>query len=153
MPTIDDILRDFSSDRKELITILHQVQEEFGYLPQEAIRRVARFLKISESEIFGVLTFYTAFSLTPKGRHVVKVCLGTACYVRGGAQISTELGRELCLSPGETSPNGDFTLETVNCLGCCAIGPVIVVGKDYYGHTTVRKVGGILKKYQEPEES
>lgn len=148
MPTIDDILKDFKADRKDLVNILHRVQEDFGYLPQDAIQRIARFFRISNSEIYGVLTFYSAFSLTPKGRNVVKVCLGTACYVRGGTQIAEELGRELSLSPGETSSDGAFTLESVNCLGCCAIGPVIVVNKDYYGHTTAHKVRGILKKYQ-----
>lgn len=153
MPTIDDILRDFSSDRKELITILHHVQEAYGYIPQDAIIGVARHLHLSPNEIFGVLTFYSAFSLTPKGRHVVKVCLGTACYVRGGAQISDELVRTLSLSPGQTSSDGAFTLETVNCLGCCAIGPVVVVDKDYYGNITVRKVGAILNKYQKADES
>jgi len=148
LPTIDDILKDFSSDRKDLVNILHRVQESFGYLPQDAIQRIARFFRISYSEIYGVLTFYSAFSLTPKGRNVVKVCLGTACYVRGGTQIAEGLSRELSLSPGQTSPDGAFTLESVNCLGCCAIGPVVVVNKDYYGHTTARKVSGILKKYQ-----
>jgi len=148
LPTIDDILKDFNADRKGLVNILHRVQEAFGYLPRDAIQRIARFFRISDSEIYGVLTFYSAFSLTPKGRNVVKVCLGTACYVRGGTQIAEELSRELSLSPGQTSPDKAFTLESVNCLGCCAIGPVVVVNKDYYGHTTARKVSGILKKYQ-----
>ena len=153
MPTIDDILKDFSSDRKDLVNILHRVQESFGYLPQDAIQRIARFFRISYSEIYGVLTFYSAFSLTPKGRNVVKVCLGTACHVRGGAQIAEEVGRELSLSPGQTSPDGAFTLESVNCLGCCAIGPVVLIDGDYHGNVTIHRVGTILGRYRESDKS
>jgi NADH:ubiquinone oxidoreductase subunit E len=148
LQTIDDILKDFSPDRRELIMILHRVQAEFGYVPSEAIRGLARFLKISENDIFGVMTFYSAFSLKPKGRFVAKVCLGTACHVRGGAQIAEEIGRELSLAPGQTTPDGAFTLETVNCLGCCAIGPVVLVNEDYHGHVGIQQVRKILDAYR-----
>ena len=130
--------------------ILHRLQEEFGHVPPEALPTIARRLHLTENEIFGVLTFYNAFSLKPKGRHVVKVCLGTACHVRGGAQIADEIGRQLSLAPGETSADGAFTLETVNCLGCCAIGPVVVVDGDYHGNATVQGVAAILTKYRKP---
>jgi len=153
LPTIDDILKDFNADRKELITILHHVQDAFGYMPPDAVASVARHLCISENDVFGVLTFYTAFSLNPKGRHVVKVCLGTACHVRGGAQIAEEVSRELSLSPGQTSPDGSFTMETVNCLGCCAIGPVVLIDGDYHGNVTIHRVGMILGRYRESDKS
>jgi NADH:ubiquinone oxidoreductase subunit E len=146
--TVDDILREFGPERRALVNVLHRVQETYGYLPQDAIRRIAARFRISESEIYGVLTFYSAFSLTPKGRNVVKVCLGTACHVRGGAQIADEIGRQLSLSPGRTSSDGLFTLETVNCLGCCAIGPVVLINDEYYGHVTIQQVPKILDKFR-----
>ncbi len=148
MRTPDDILKEFGSDRKDLIMILHRLQETFGHIPPEALPKIARRLRLTENEVFGVLTFYNAFSLKPKGRHVVKVCLGTACHVRGGAQIAEEIGRQLSLRAGETSPDGAFTLETVNCLGCCAIGPVVVVDEDYHGNATINGVAAILDKYR-----
>lgn len=146
---IDEILSEFSSDKRSLITILHRVQEKLGYLPAEAITRIARHLKVTENELFGVLTFYKAFSLVPKGRHVVKVCLGTACHVRGGPKILEECERRLEVKAGETTPDNEFTLETVNCIGCCAIGPVVLIDADYYGHAAVPNVNEILKKYRD----
>jgi len=153
LQTIDDILKDFGRDRKELITILHKVQEAFGHIPPQAIARIARHLYISANDVFGVLTFYRAFSLEPKGRYVAKVCLGTACHVRGGAQIAEEIGRKLKLEPGRTSADGQFTLETVNCLGCCAIGPVVLINEDYHGHVTIPNVGAILDSYRHKDKS
>jgi len=148
---IDEILKEFSSDKRALITILHRVQEKFGYISAEAIPRIARHLKVTENELFGVLTFYRAFSLVPKGRHVVKVCLGTACHVRGGPMVLEEFERKLEIKAGQTTPDDEFTLETVNCIGCCAIGPVVLVDEDYHGHAAVPNVGQILKKHQDPE--
>lgn len=134
--------------QKELIRLLHDVQARFGYIPPEAIAAIAGHLKISESEIFGVLTFYKAFTLEPRGEYTFTVCLGTACHVRGGPQIVEELERKLDLEVGRTTADRKFTLETVNCLGCCAIGPVVVVNKKYYSHVTVRKVDAILEEYR-----
>ncbi len=150
MQTPDDVLREFGTDRKDLIMILHRLQEAFGHVPPEALPKIARRLHLTENEVFGVLTFYNAFSLQPKGRYVVKVCLGTACHVRGGAQIADEIGRQLTLQPGQTAADGSFTLETVNCLGCCAIGPVVVVNEDYHGNATIHGVAAILDKYRSP---
>jgi len=146
--TIDDILKDFSSEQKELIPILHRVQETFGYIAEKAIIGIARHLRLTPNEIYGVLTFYSAFSLSPKGRTVVTVCLGTACHVRGGAQIAEELGRKLSLEPGRTSADGEFTLETVNCLGCCAIGPVVVVNGKYHARVTLPQTDSLLAEYR-----
>jgi NADH:ubiquinone oxidoreductase subunit E len=145
----EDILREFGQDQKDLIHILHRVQAKFGYIPAEAVAQVARRLRISENEIFGILTFYKAFSLEPRGQYLVTVCLGTACHVRGGVQIVEEMERKLRVKAGRTTPNRKFTLETVNCLGCCAIGPVVVVNGKYYSHVTLNKVEPIIKEYGE----
>lgn len=136
-------------DQRELIHILHEVQKEFGYVSAQAISQISKQLKISESEIFGVLTFYKAFTLEPRGKHSVTVCMGTACHVRGGVQIVDELERKLNIKVSQTTPDGRFSLETVNCLGCCAIGPVVVIDEKYYSHVTVKKVDDILKEYKE----
>ncbi len=139
--------------QQALIAILQDVQAEFNYLPEECLRQVARSLGLSLVDVIAVATFYRTFSLKPRGRHVVTVCLGTACHVRGGPRILDELGRRLAVDAGETTPDGLFTLETVACLGCCAIGPVMVVDGEYHGHTTVRQVAPILDKYRKPKAS
>ncbi|MFO7734527.1 MAG: NADH-quinone oxidoreductase subunit NuoE [Candidatus Aminicenantes bacterium] len=134
--------------KDSLIAILQDIQNEHNYLPQEALRYVAKTLKVPLSDVVGVATFYRAFSLTPRGKHTCTVCLGTACHVRGGPKILDEFERRLKVRPGETTKDNTFTLETVACLGCCAIGPVVVVDKDYHAHTSVRQVGPILGKYK-----
>lgn len=134
--------------KDSLIAILQDIQNEHNYLPQDALRYVAKVLKIPLSDVVGVATFYRAFSLTPRGKHTCTVCLGTACHVRGGPKILDEFERRLKVRPGETTKDNAFTLETVACLGCCAIGPVVVVDKDYHAHTSVRQVGPILGKYK-----
>ena len=134
--------------KKNLIAILQEIQSAYRYLPEECLRFVAKTLDIPLSDVVAVATFYRAFSLTPRGKHVCTVCQGTACHVRGGPRILDEFERRLKVKPGQTTKDGQFTLETVACLGCCAIGPVVVVDRTYHAHTTVRKVGSILKKYQ-----
>ena len=137
--------------KKNLIAILLDVQEAFNYLPPDALRLVAKSLNLPLIDVVGVATFYRAFSLKPRGKHTCLVCLGTACHVRGGPKILEELERRLEVPAGETTKDGLFTLETVACLGCCAIGPVIVVDGEYHGHATIRKVGTILGKYGKAE--
>ncbi|MGD9344470.1 MAG: NADH-quinone oxidoreductase subunit NuoE [Candidatus Aminicenantes bacterium] len=146
---MEKYLEKFATDQKELIHILHKIQAEYGYIPPEAITAISKHLKISESEIYGVLTFYKAFSLEPRGEHVVTVCMGTACHVRGGPQIVEEMERRLAVKVGQTTADNKFTLETVNCLGCCAIGPVVVVDGKYHSQITLKKIEGILKDYKE----
>jgi NADH-quinone oxidoreductase subunit E len=136
--------------QKNLIAILLDVQECFNYLPPDALRHVAKALDMPLIDIIGVATFYRAFSLKPRGKHTCLVCLGTACHVRGGPKILEELERRLDVPAGETTKDGLFTLETVACLGCCAIGPVLVIDGEYHGHTTIRKIAPILDKYQKP---
>jgi NADH-quinone oxidoreductase subunit E len=134
--------------KKSLIAILQDIQSEYRYLPEECLRFVAKALNVPLTDVVAVATFYRAFSLTPRGKHVCTVCQGTACHVRGGPRILDEFERRLKVRAGQTTKDKQFTLETVACLGCCAIGPVVVVDRDYHAHTTVRKVGAILKKYQ-----
>ena len=145
---IHSIIHKHKGLKKNLIAILLDIQAENAYLPQEALRNVAAELAIPLIDVVGLATFYRAFSLKPRGRHLVTVCLGTACHVRGGPKILSEFEKRLAVEPGETTPDNRFTLETVACLGCCAIGPVVVVDQEYYGHTTIRGVNTILKKYQ-----
>jgi len=142
------IIDKHENSRKNLIAILQDVQTEYRYLPEEAIRFVSTALGVPLVDVVGVATFYRSFSLTPRGEHTVKVCLGTACHVRGGPKILEEVQRLLDIKPGGTTSDKKFTLETVACLGCCAIGPVVVVDGDYHAQMSVRKVSTVLKRYQ-----
>jgi NADH-quinone oxidoreductase subunit E len=146
---MDEILSQFAPSQKELIPILHAIQAEYGYVPGDAVTAISRFLSISEGEIYGVLTFYRGFGLEPRGKFLITVCLGTACHVRGGANIASELERKLGLKAGGTTPDRTFSLETVNCLGCCAIGPVVVVNGVYHSRVTLKKVESILAECRE----
>ena len=148
---IQAIIKKHKSQKKNLIAILLEIQAVYNYLPPESLRLVASELGLSLIDAIGVATFFRAFSLTPRGKHTCLVCLGTACHVRGGPRILDEFERRLGVAAGETTKDGRFTLETIACLGCCAIGPVVVVDKEYHGHATVGKVGTILNKYQKPQ--
>ncbi len=130
--------------RQELIPILQETQEQFRYLPAEAMREIGRFLRIPESTIYGVSTFYAQFKLTPLGRKIVKVCRGTACHVRGGAKILEETEKILGIKAGETTDNLEYTLETIACFGSCALAPVMVINDTVYGRVTTNKVKSII---------
>jgi len=129
-----------------MLSILSEVQAKYGYLPQDALRRIAAATGDSLTDIYGVVTFYKAFSLKPRGKHLVSVCLGTACHVRGAPKIAEEFSRQLGIGPGETTPDKEFSLETVNCLGACALGPTVVVDHRYFRHVTTAKVQHILEQ-------
>jgi NADH-quinone oxidoreductase subunit E len=129
-----------------LIAALEEIQAKYGYLPEEALRQLAEETGRSLVDIYGVATFYRAFSLKPRGKHLVSVCLGTACHVRGGPAIAEEISRQLKIAPGETTPDREFTLETVNCLGACALGPVVVVDGHYFPKVKTSGVKEILRK-------
>jgi len=135
-------------DRSKLSSVLHSIQKEYNYLPEQALRDIAGLMEIPITDIYAMATFYTSFSLIPKGFHIVTVCTGTACHVRNSRGILDEICRFLDISPGETTPDMSFTLETVNCLGACAMGPIMVVDGKYYGEMTAAKVPRVLKKYQ-----
>lgn len=141
---MEEIIKEFRSEQGELISLLHRIQEKFGYIPSEALRKLSQHLKISESEIFGVLTFYNAFSLKPRGKHLVTICLGTACHVRGATRILDEFVRKLKINPGETTPDHSITLETVNCVGACALGPVVITDGVYHGQMKTTDVEQVV---------
>lgn len=131
-----------------LIPILQGAQEIYGYLPKEIMQKIARQLKLPASRIFGVATFYAQFHLHPRGRNIARVCLGTACHVRGGARIFEQMKNVLAVDNGETTPDLRYTLETVACLGCCGLSPVIMINDDTYGSLTPNQLAGIAEKYQ-----
>ena len=122
-------MREFAGVPADLVPVLQRTQEAFGYLSPDAVRRVARWLKLSESDVFGVATFYAQFRFSPPGRHRLRVCLGTACHVKGGVQMLETLERRLQVSAGQTTPDGEYDLERVVCLGCCALAPVVTRGR------------------------
>lgn len=134
-----------NGSNETLLSVLQGIQAKYGYLPEEKLIETSKTLDMPLIDVYGVATFYKSFSLTPRGRHQVKVCLGTACHVRGANRIGKEVGRKLGIVPGETSEDGEFSLETVMCLGCCAIGPVVVIDGKYYGQVTPTKVESILR--------
>lgn len=139
-------LNEFDKNQKELIHVLHKIQAQYGYIPADMVSQISRHLKISESEIFGVLTFYKVFTLEPRGKHLITICMGTACHVRGAPAILDEFERKLNIKAGETSEDKMFTLETVNCVGACALGPIIIADGEYHGQMKTREVDKIIEK-------
>lgn len=145
---VKQILKQYQNDKSALIDILHDTQAAIGYLPKDALEDISSGLDIPLSRVFCVVTFFKAFSLTPRGRHLINVCMGTACHVRGSDRVLEQVEKELGVKTGENTPDLKFTLETVNCVGACALGPMVIVGEDYHGEMTPEKVSDILKNYQ-----
>ena len=141
------ILERHNKQKGALIPTLQEVQYAYGYLPEEALQIVSREMKIPMSRIYGVITFYSQFYLTPRGKHVLKSCQGTACHVRGSSGVLDALSRELHVSTGETTADHKFSLETVACVGTCFLAPVIMIDDDYYGKLTPKKAVDAVKKY------
>jgi NADH-quinone oxidoreductase subunit E len=148
---IDTIVEHYGGVQRGLIPSLLDIQKEYHYLPAEAIQRVAERMRIPMIQVYQVASFYKALSLVPRGEHIITVCLGTACHVRGGDYIIDQIGHVLAIAPGETSRDLQFTLEAVNCLGCCALGPVMVIDGKYYGNMAISKVERVLKNYLKQE--
>jgi NADH-quinone oxidoreductase subunit E len=141
------MLEKYQGDKSALIDVLHDTQSTIGYLPKEALEEIHKGLDIPLSRVFSVATFFKAFSLTPRGRHLINVCMGTACHVRGSDKVLTQMEKELGIKNGENTPDLKFTLETVNCVGACALGPMVIIGEDYHGEMTPEKVNDVLKNY------
>lgn len=141
---LDEILSHHSGKKDELIPILQEAQEQFRYLPSEVMLQVAKFLRLPESVVFGVSTFYAQFKMVPSGRRIVRVCRGTACHVRGGARILREVEKRLGIKPGKTTDDWEYTLETVACIGACALSPTMTVDKEIYGQMTTKKVAEVF---------
>ncbi len=136
----------YAGRKRSLIPILQDLQEHYRWLPAEVLGEVAALLRLSPAHVWSVATFYKSFSLEPRGRHTCTVCLGTACHVRGGAMILEHFERKLGVAAGRTSTDGEYTLERVNCLGACALAPLVVVDGEYYGQMTETKANEVLKK-------
>jgi len=145
---VGEIIADFPPSQESLIPILQEIQEEYSFLSEASIKEVAAGLALPLHHVYSVATFYNIFSLKPKGRNIVKVCMGSACHVRGALRILEEVERSLAIKSGETSPDGTFSLETVNCLGACSLGPIMVLNKEYNGHITSAKVEIIFKEFK-----
>ncbi len=144
---VNDILSRYEKKEASLIPVLQEVQGIFGYLPEQALARIGQDLRIALSRIYGVATFYAQFYLSPRGRHTVRVCRGTACHVRGGKSVLKAVQQVLGVGEGETTEDSKFTFETVACLGACALAPVLLVDKNYYGKLTAARVEQVLKQY------
>jgi NADH:ubiquinone oxidoreductase subunit E len=145
---IEALIDSYVNKKEQLISLLQDIQAEFNYIPQDVLIRISQKLDIPLSQVFSVATFFKAFSLKPRGRHVITICLGTACHVRGGQRLVDKMARTYNLKPGETSEDERFTLETANCLGCCALGPVVVVDGKYESQVNPDKLDKILMKYE-----
>jgi NADH-quinone oxidoreductase subunit E len=143
-----DIFSGQKGEEGDLIPLLQRIQEKFGFISEEAIKHISQFLKISENQIFGVASFYSQFRFYPPGRNSIKVCLGTACHVRGGQILCEAVQRELEVSPGQTTKDQRFDLQRVACLGCCALAPVIQVNSDIHSRMTVIRLKETLNKYE-----
>ena len=145
---IDQIIDKHQGSASALIQILLEIQKENRWLPKEALEKVSRRLQVPLNRIQHIVTFYKAFSLVPKGRHEIHVCMGTACHVRGAPRVLDTVQDLTGIKPGETDGNLKFSLETVNCLGCCALGPVVEVNGKHHGKVAPAEIAGVLKKYE-----
>ena len=144
---LEGIIDKYMGKTRALIPLLQDIQETFGYIPPESIELIAEALNLFPSQVQGVISFYAGFSLKPKGKYVLKLCRGTACHVRGGRSILRLMKKELGLNEGETSPDYQFTLETVACLGACALAPTMMVNRSYFGKLSPPRVTNILAEY------
>jgi NADH:ubiquinone oxidoreductase subunit E len=144
---LDDIITANGGTRKSIIPILQEIQSHFNYLPEKELRYVSKKMDIPLIDLYSIASFYSSFSLTPRGKHLVQVCLGTACHVRGAHHVLDETKKRLQIEPDETTKDKDFTLKTVNCLGACALGPIVVIDEKYHGNTRAQKVKTILDLY------
>lgn len=152
---IKEICAQFDYQEGELINVLHQVQSKLGYLPAEVQEVIAKELKMSVAKVYGVVTFYSFFTMLPQGENPISICMGTACYVRGAEQVLTEFKRQLNIEVGQTSPDGKFSLSSLRCVGACGLAPVVTVGEKVYGRVSPQQVSKIIAEHREgcPSES
>ncbi len=144
---LKEICKSFNNDSGELINVLHKAQEVFGYLPAEVQEIVAKELNVSVAHVYGVVSFYSFFTMTPKGRFPISICMGTACYVRGAEKVLDEFRRELGVQVGESTADGRHSLACLRCVGACGLAPVVMVGEKVYGRVAPEDVKGILAEY------
>ncbi len=150
---VKTLIENLKSVKGSLIQVLHGIQEVYGYLPENILRMVSEGMDIPMTEIYGVATFYHLFSLEPKGKHVIKVCMGTACYVKGSQTILNRLSQELNIEVGKTSVDGNFTLEATRCLGACGLSPVITIDEKVYARVTLEDARRILDEFRSSKDS
>ncbi|MFC1952240.1 NAD(P)H-dependent oxidoreductase subunit E [Chloroflexota bacterium] len=144
---VKSILDSHQCDKGLLVSILQDIQAKYNYLPKEALIHTSQGLDIPLTQVYSVATFFKAFSLKPRGRHLINVCLGTACHVRGTVRVLEAVERELGIKPGDTTEDLRYTLETVNCVGACALGPIVIIDGEYSGQMTIDKVQPLLENY------
>lgn len=144
---IDGIIERHRGDKNSVIPVLHEIQEAVGYLPLEVQKRVAEGLEVPIADVYSIVTFYALFSLKPKGRHRISVCLGTACYVKGAEQVLAKIQEELGIGAGDTTDDGEFSLEVVRCMGACGLGPVITVNDEIFARLKPDKIPEIIRRY------
>ena len=145
---VSAIVKKYKGDRGQLVAILQDIQTEYYYLPKEALIQVSEIMSIPISRVYDVATFFKAFSLEPRGKHLISVCLGTACHVRGTARVLEKIELSLGIKRGGTTKDHKFTLETVNCMGCCAVGPAVKIDGEYFGQMSTDKVDSVLTKFE-----
>lgn len=145
---ISTIITKHQRRKSAMLAVLQDIQAKYNWLPAKALEQVAAELGVPLIDVYSVATFYRAFSLTPRGKHICTVCLGTACHVRGAPMVLDRIQQELKIKPGQTTPDNKFTLETVNCLGACALAPIVVIDGHYHGQSTAHKISSILAPYQ-----
>ncbi len=145
--TVKKALQKHQHDKSLIVDILQDIQSEIGYLPKAALEETGKQLDVPVSRVYSVATFFKAFSLTKRGRHLISVCMGTACHVRGAVKVLEQIEQELKINRGGTTKDLKFTLETVNCVGACALGPMVIIGEDYHGEMTPEGITSVLKEY------
>jgi NADH-quinone oxidoreductase subunit E len=145
---VDEVIKSYGTKPSSIILMLQDIQTRFRHIPREAVRRLSEVLGIPEAQIYHIATFYKAFSLVPRGKHEIRVCLGTACHISGGKRIAEGFEGELAVKTGDTTKDGNFTLETVNCVGACGLAPVVMVDEEVHGMVKPSKIAEILGHYK-----
>ncbi len=149
---MQELLKNYSQDKSNLIQILNEVQEKYGYIPKQAQIEISNYLNIPMAEIYGVITFYSRFTLEPKGKYNISVCLGTACFVKGSQALLDRLKERLKINEGQTTPDGKFSIDATRCVGACGLAPVFTINNEVYGKATVKKLDEVLDEYMKKED-
>ena len=147
-----ELLKNYSQDKSNLIQILNEVQEKYGYIPKQSQIEISNYLSIPMAEIYGVITFYSRFTLEPKGKYNISVCLGTACFVKGSQALLDRLKERLKIDEGGTTPDGTFSIDATRCVGACGLAPVFTINNEVYGKATVKKLDEVLDEYMKKED-
>ena len=147
-----ELLKNYSQDKSNLIQILNEVQEKYGYIPKQSQIEISNYLSIPMAEIYGVITFYSRFTLEPKGKYNISVCLGTACFVKGSQALLDRLKERLKIDEGQTTPDGKFSIDATRCVGACGLEPVFTINNEVYGKATVKKLDEVLDEYMKKED-